>query len=166
MQVLEEIYEEIKEKTDFTAFDKFEDLIKKTITKAVISGDDNPKIFSVSLKFQQLLEGLVYFANSKGKEKAMDVGAQTLLIITDAMQFDLDENEAFLLYHLNKMGKFRKRESDLLSELKKLWQQYPEYEMEEREFSRSLKNLMRAKFINYRKGNILLNTSFVVRYRV
>jgi len=31
-----------------------------------------------------------------------------------------------------------------------LWQQYPEYEMEEREFSRSLKNLMRAKFINYR----------------
>lgn len=161
----EDLYNDIFERVDFTAMDKFEALIKKTISRAVINGEDNPNITSVSFKCQQLLEGLGPFANSQGKEKAYEVGAQTLLSITNALQFDLDEGEAFLLFHLRGLGKFRKREADLLKELKKLWEKNPEYAMEDREFSRALKNLMRDKFIQYRKGNILLNPSFVIRYR-
>lgn len=163
--MLEDLHNEIIEKVDFTAIDKFEVLIKSSITRAMIIGEDNPNISSVSFKFAQLLEGLGTFANSKGKEKAPAIGAETLMTITNALQFELDESEAFLLYHLRTLGKFRKRESELLDELKKLWKQFPDYEMEEREFSRALKNLMREKFIQYRKGNIHLNPSFVIRYR-
>lgn len=164
--MLEEIYSEIFQNVDFRAMDKFEALIKKTIAGAVITGEDNPDMVSLSFKLGLLLEGLVYFANTKGKEKAPDVGAKTVLTITNALQFELDEAEAFLLYHLNTITKFRKKESELLAELKKLWVQFPEYAMEDRIFSRALKTLMREKFINYRKGNLQLNPSFIIRYRV
>ncbi len=164
--MFEEIYREILQNVDFTAMDKFEVLIKKTISGAMISGEDNPDMVSLSFKLGQLLEGLVYFANTKGKDKAPDLGAKTLLTITNALQFELDEGEAFLLYHLNTISKFRKKESELLAELKRLWIQFPEYAMEDREFSRALKSLMRDKFINYRKGNLQLNPTFVIRYRV
>ncbi len=164
--LFDDIYAEIMEGVDFSAFDKFEALIKKNITRAVIKGEDNPGLVSVSFKCQQLLEGLTPFANSKGKEQAYEVGAQTLLTITNALQFELDEEEAFLLFHLRGLGKFRKREAELLKELKKLWESFPDYAMEDRDFSRALKNLMRDKFIQYRKGNIHLNPSFVIRYRV
>lgn len=163
--MLEDLHNEIIESVDFTAMDKFETLIKSTVTRAVIVGEDNPNLTSISFKFGQLLEGLGTFANSKGKEHALRIGPETLLAITNALQFELDESEAFLLYHLRTLGKFRKKESELLAELKKLWVQYPDVAMEDREFSRSLKGLMRDKFIQYRKGNIHLTPSFVIRYR-
>lgn len=161
----QEIYDEVSEKLAFTAMDKFQNLIQSTITRAIIIGEDNPDLTSVSFKFQQFLEGLGTFANSKGKEKAHQVGTDTIIAVTNALQFELDDTEAFLLFHIRSLGKFRKKESELLAELKKLWVQYPDYEMEDREFSRALKGLMRDKFIQYRKGNIHLNPSFVIRYR-
>lgn len=164
--MFEEIYSEIFQNVDFRAMDKFEALIKKTITGAVVTGDDNPGIVSVSFKLGILLEGLIYFANSKGKEKGMDLGAKTMLTITNALQFELDESEAFLLYYLHTITKFRKKESELLAELKRLWVTFPEYKMEDLAFSHALKFLMREKFINYRKGNLQLNPTFIIRYRV
>lgn len=164
--MLDEVYSEIYENVDFTAMDKFEVLIGKTIKKAIIEREDNPNIYSVAFKFGELLDGLTFFASSKGKEHTMKLGSETLLTITQALQFELDPEEAFLLFHLRGLGKFRKRETDLHNELKKLWKQFPEYEMDDRDFSRSLKGLMRDKFINYRRGNILLNPSFVIRYRI
>ncbi len=164
--MFEEIYSEIFQNVDFRAMDKFEQLIKKTITGAVITGEDNPGMVSVSFKFAQLLEGLIYFANSKGKENGLDLGAKTMLTITKALQFEIDESEAFLLYYLHTISKFRKKESELIAELKKLWVTYPEYAMEDLDFSRALKFLMREKFINYRKGNLQVNPTFIIRYRV
>lgn len=163
--MLDQLYPKILESVSFTAIDKFEVLIKTSITQAMISGEDNPNLTSISFKWAKFLEGLPFFANSRGKEQAYKVGTETIMAVTNALQFELDEEEAFLLFHLRGLGKFRKRESDLLKELKKLWVDYPEYEMADRDFSRSLKNLMREKFINYRKGNITLNPSFVIRYR-
>ncbi len=163
--MIEELHAQILEAVDFTAIDKFQNLIEKTITRAVISGEDNPDITSVSFKFGDFLAGITPFANSKGKENAYDVGSQTILAVTNALQFELDEGEAFLLFHLRSLGKFRKKEAELLKELKGLWGQWPDYQMEEREFSRALKGLMRDKFIQYRKGSIHLNPSFVIRYR-
>jgi len=113
-----------------------------------------------------LLEGLAPFANSKGKEGSLVLGTQTFLDITEVLEFELDESDAFLVYHLRKIGKFRKREADLLQELTALWKVYPRYEISKQEFSRSLKELMRAKLIQYRRGNITLSPSFIIRYIV
>ncbi|MCR9203251.1 MAG: hypothetical protein NXH75_01655 [Halobacteriovoraceae bacterium] len=163
--MIENLHQDIYDNVDFMAMDKFQNLIQSTVTRAVIANDDNPDVTSVSFKFQQFLEGLGQFVNSKGKENALQVGTDTILAVTNALQFDLDDSEAFLLYHIRALGKFRKKESELLSELKKQWNKYPDYAMEDREFSRALKGLMREKFIQYRKGNIHLNPSFVIRYR-
>lgn len=161
-----EIIQEVKESFEFTAMDKFEDLIKKSVTKAVIIGEDNPDLRSVSLKFGNLLDGLGFFANSKGKEHAPKIGADTLLSIAQSLQFEMDPEEAFLLFSLRGLGKFRKKEAELLKDLKGLWKRFPEYELSDQDFSRALKSLMRDKFIQYRKGSIHLNPSFVIRYRV
>lgn len=165
--MLEEIYSNIIERAEaFKGSDKFETLIRKSITIAVLSDHDpKPHIKNVSFKLKELLEGLTTLTNSKGKGVALKIGTETFLIIAEELQFEFDESEAFLMFHLRKLGKFRKREADLLSELTGLWKEYPEYEMAKQDFSRSLKDLMRAKFIHYRRGNILLNPSFVIRYR-
>lgn len=163
--MLEEVYAEIFEKTQFSSHDKFDTLIKSTITRAIIENDRRPDMISISFKFGTLLAQLNPFASSTGKENTLKLGTETLLAITNALQFELEESEAFLLFQLRQVGKFRKKESDLHNELKKLWKQYPEYEMEDRDFSRSLKNLMREKFIEYRRGNIKINPAFIIRYR-
>lgn len=164
--MIEELHREIIESVEFTAMDKFEDLIKKSISMAIISGEDNPSLQSVSLKFGVLLDGLGFFANSKGKEHAPKVGADTLLAIAKALQFEMDPEEAFLLFSLRGLGKFRKKEADLKNDLKGLWKRFPEYTLDDQDFSRALKSLMRDKFIQYRKGSIHLNPSFVIRYRI
>ncbi len=165
-EMLEELFSNILEKVDFTAMDKFEALLRKTITRAVLlDHDPKPDITNVSLKLSVLLEGLIPFASSKGKESTLSLGTETFLTITNVLQFELDESEAFLMFHLRRLGKFRKRETDLFNELTPLWKQHPEYEMSKQEFSRALKELMRAKFIQYRRGNILLTPSFIIRYR-
>ncbi len=164
--MLEDVYSNILESVDYTAMDKFETLIRKTITKAVLNEQDpKPNITNVSFKLQNLLEGLETFANSKGKANTIVSGTETFLSITDALQYELDGSEAFLMYHLRRQGRFRKRESDLLDELTKLWKDYPDYEMTKQEFSRSLKELMRNKFIEYRRGNLYLTESFIIRYK-
>lgn len=164
--MIEDLHKEIIESVDFTAMDKFEVLVKTSLTPAFIVGEDNPNLVSLSFKFGQLLDGLGFFANSKGKELAPKIGTETLYAITTALQFDLEEEDAFLLYALRGLGKFRKKEADLFNELKGLWLNFPEFEMSSQDFSRSLKYLMREKFIQYRKGSIHLNPSFVIRYRV
>jgi hypothetical protein len=164
--VIEDLHREIIESVDFTAMDKFTELIQKSVTPAFIAGEDNPNMESISLKLGILLEGLSFFANSKGKELSMKVGADTLLSIVQALQFEMDPEEAFLLFSLRNLGKFRKKESDLHKELKAHWKKFPEYEMGDQDFSHSLKSLMRDKFIQYRKGSIHLNPSFVIRYKV
>lgn len=164
--MFEEIYSEILGKVEFTAIDKFEALIRKSISRAVINGEDNPNIVSVSFKWSDLLDGLFYFANINGKESAPEDGAKVLLVILEALQYEYDVEDTFILFQLTRLGKFRKREADLLSDLKALWIKNPDYEMSDRDFSRALKVFMRDKFINYRKGNLTLNPSFIIRYRV
>ena len=170
--MLEEIQNNIINNVNFVAQDKFKKLIEKTITVAFISGEDDPNLVSISFKFRELLEGLIFFANSKGKQYSYQLGTEALLTITNALLFELEPSEAFLLFHLRNLGKFRKKETELYEELQKLWNNSKQsstessiYEMTKQEFSKTLKKLMREKFIQYRKGNIHLNPSFVVRYR-
>lgn len=165
--MLEEIYKLILDKVDVTAKDKFESLLRKTITFAFLPDHDpKPGINVISFKFAQLLEGMERFSQYSDKEKSMIHATKNLLAVLEGLQFEVDESECFLLYQLRKIGKFRKREKELRDELKDLAKTFPQYEQSDGEFSRSLKHLMREKIILYRKGVIQLNASFVVRYGV
>lgn len=165
--MLKDVYTEILDKVNVSATDKFEALLTQSITIAIIPDyDPKPNLETISFKFGKLLDGLERFSKHSDMEKALIHGTDTLLAILDGLQFKVDESEAFLLYQLRKLGKFRKREKDLLDELKKLWKIFPQYELTDGEFSASLKSLMREKLILYRKGTIQINLSFVVRYHI
>lgn len=165
--MLEEIYNTILEKVDVTAKDKFESLLRKSITIAFLpEHDPKPGIETVSFKFGQLLEGLDRFSKTSDKEKELVHGTENLFAVLVGLQFEVDESECFLLYQLRKIGRFRKREKDLSAELKALWKTFPQYELSDGEFSRALKSLMREKLILYRKGIIQINKSFVIRFQI
>ncbi|MCF8060626.1 MAG: hypothetical protein K9K67_15090 [Bacteriovoracaceae bacterium] len=165
--MLEEIHANILEKIKFDKLDKFEILLKSTITHVwSTEKEPDPRFHSVSFKLAEFFDGFTGFLNFYGKENKYQAGVEALSIICNELQIDIDEGECFLIFHIRNLGKFRKRESELLLELKNLWTQYPNYKMEDREFSKALKNLMRNKFINYRKGNLHLNPSVLLRYRV
>ncbi|EQC47283.1 hypothetical protein [Bacteriovorax sp. Seq25_V] len=165
--MIQDVYDKILENVDVTAMDKFKNLLQKSITVAIIpENDPKPYIETLSFKFGPMLEGLESLAGSKGKDKTLIVGTQMLAAIFNGLELNVDDAECFLLFQLRKLGRFRKRESDLLAELKRLWKDYPEYELSDIDFSKALKSLMREKLLLYRKGNIQLNTSFVIRYRI
>lgn len=164
--MLEEIYKTILEKLDVTALDKFESLLRKSITSAYIPDHDpKPGVEIISFKLAPLLEELDKFSRSHNKDQAMIHGTQNLQVVLEGLQFEFDESECFILYQLRKLGRFRKREKDLLAELKKLWKIFPHLELSDVEFSHALKALMREKLISYRKRVIQLNSSFVISYR-
>jgi hypothetical protein len=165
--MLKEVYANILEKFPFDKIDKFEILMRSSITEVWdTEREPDPRFHTISFKLVNFFEGFTGFVNFYGKDRKYQAGTEILSLLCAELDIEVDDSECFLLFHLRSLGKFRKRESELLSELKNLWAQYPEYAMEDREFSKALKNLMRNKLINYRKGNLHVNPSVLLRYRV
>lgn len=166
LKMLAEVYENILEKSKFDKVDKFEKLLKSSITEVWDQEKEpDPRFQCISFKLAVFFEGFTAFQNFYGKEKKYIAGVEGLQLIFDELQVEVDESECFILYHIRDLGKFRKRESELLKELTNLWHQFPEYKLEGIQFSKALKNLMRNKLIQYRKGNLHLLPSIMLRYR-
>ena len=164
--MLEEVYSNILEKSKFDKPDKYEKLLRSCITEVWdTEKEPDPRFQSISFKTAVFFEGFTSFQNFYGKERKYVAGVEALTLIFEELQVDVDDSESFILYHIRDLGKFRKRESELLKELTNLWHQFPEYKLESIDFSKALKNLMRNKLIQYRKGNLHLNPSIMLRYR-
>ncbi|MCT4643026.1 MAG: hypothetical protein N4A33_12115 [Bacteriovoracaceae bacterium] len=164
---MEEIIESILEKSTFSK----KEIFKKILNKSLHYYNDSTKESysehkSIMFRFSILFKEFSSLINEKGKNKQYEAGVEALRIICDEIAIDLEDSELFILFHLRNLGKFRKKETDLKDELDKLWKTYPHYELSSSDFSYTLKNLMRAKFITYRRGNLYLNQSVLVRYRV
>lgn len=163
---MEETIAQIIENIDFQNKQLFEQLLKKSIHK---SNDSCVSSYAVHdnlvFKLDTFFKGLPPFDNEYGKNNKYLAGAHALNVVFEKLGFDLDANECFMLFHLRKLGRFRMKESNLHTDLKKLWSQHPEFTMDDLSFSYGIKNLMRSKIINYRKGNLTLNPSMIIRYK-
>ena len=163
---MEDTISNILEKIKFKKKDMFEKLLLKILavahedTKTTYSTHDNI-VFRTSVLFA----GFSPFHNELGKNKKYEAGVHALRVICDELLVEVEDSELFILFHIRELGKFRKKESDLLKELKSIWGQYSAYKIEDCDFSYALKNLMRLKFIEDRKGNLHLNKNIIVRYR-
>lgn len=163
---MEEILNNIMEKINFKRKDEFFKLLEKSLaiahedTKTTYSTHDN-MVFRTGVLFA----GFSPFHNELGKNKKYESGVEALSVICEELLIEVEKSELFVLFHIRELGKFRKKESDLLKELKSIWGQYPAYKIEDCDFSYALKNLMRLKFIEYRKGNLHLNKNVIIRYR-
>jgi hypothetical protein len=163
---MEELIDSIVEKVGFTREDQFKTYLLKCIH---VSKDTVKSTYAVhdnmALKLDRFFAGFSPWNNECGKGNIMEAGVKVLCAICDALDIEVTPEECFILFHLREQGKFRKKESDLHKELKILWRQHKQFAMEDGDFSYALKNLMRKKFINYRRGNLHINNTVIINYR-
>ena len=164
--IMKEIIQTIIEKSQFPQADKLEAYLSKCMhvskdtPKSTYAPEDN-----VLFKTEVFLKGFKPFENSLGKGHSYAAAAKLLQITLDEIGIDIEPEECFILYHLRDLGKFRLREDKLYDELKPLWVHYHQFKIEKEDFTYTLKQLMRAKFIDYRRGNLWLKPSLLIRYR-
>lgn len=163
---MKETIENIMEKIKFSKKQNFETFVSSCLH---YSGDSSESTYAVHknvvFKLDTFFKGFTSFVNEFGKNRKYEAGVHAIKTICDELAVDIDEEECFILFHLRDLGKFRMKESKLLDELKNLWRDYPEYKLDDQDFSYALKSLMRKKFIDYRKGNLHVKSSVIIRYR-
>ncbi|MGB0453422.1 MAG: hypothetical protein ACPGJV_06880 [Bacteriovoracaceae bacterium] len=163
---MEETIARILENSTFTNTELLNQLLRKCIH---ISNDSTVSTYAIHdnlvFKIDTFFKNLGSLANQYGKNRNYQAVSELLENILTELGLETDKKECFLFYHLRDLGKFRKREEDMHQELKVLWKSYPEFEMDDLDFSYSLKNLMRSRLIGYRRGKITLNPSVIIRYR-
>ena len=163
---MKETIENIMENIKFSKKQNFEKFLNTCLH---YSGDSSESTYSVHknvvFKIDTFFKGFSSFINEFGKDKKYEAGVHAIKTICYELAIDIDEEECFIFFHLRDLGKFRMKESKLHDELKSLWGNYPQYKLSDQDFSYALKSLMRKKFIEYRKGNLHLKTSMIIRYR-
>ena len=166
MEEIKEIIHNIAESAKFKNKDAFKEFLAKCIH---LSNDSAKSTYAIHenlvFKVDTFFKEFAPFKNEFGKDKIYEAGVEAFNSIFEELGIDLSKEECFLLYHLRDAGKFRIKESVLLEEVKKLWQKYPDYTLGPQDFSYGLKELMRKKLIDYRRGNLYLKPSIIIRYR-
>lgn len=163
---MQEVIENILLNTEYTNEEKFRTLLNKSLkvsdesTKSTYAVHDN-----IIFKFSDFMQGFKDFENFFGKDKKYLSGVHALRAITDELGFEFQDPDLFILFHIKDLGKFRTKESKLYEELLKVWPQYKDFKLDKEDLTYALKDLMRAKFIEYRRGNITLNKNIIVRFR-
>ncbi|MBT7611311.1 MAG: hypothetical protein HN576_16240 [Bacteriovoracaceae bacterium] len=163
---MQEIVENILEKIEYENKDKFSALLYKTIEEVRAGDDPYPLYKEILIRLDLLFAGFSPWINTYGKDKRYESGVEVLCLICEELGIEIEKSEAFILFHLRDKGKFKMKEKKLLDELKPIWGQYKHYKLEGPDFSYALKSLMRNKLINYRKGNLQLNQTVLVRIKV
>ncbi len=118
-------------------------------------------LFMTDVFFDELKK----ITNDVTNEKKFLLGVETLFITLEELGLPVEKQDAFIVYQLKDLGKFKIKDKKLLSDLKGLWGQYKEYTVEESDFMYTIKNLMRMGIVNYRKGNLNLKQSIVISYK-
>jgi len=165
---MEETFANILEKISFEKKDLFEKLLLKSIHTCKDSSKSTYAIHdNVIFKLDAFFKGFLDFQNAYGRDKRYIAGVEALMVIGEELGIDMDRDECFILYHIRDLGKFRMRESKLHDELKILWKQppYRDFALVDQDFSYALKSLMKKSFIEYRRGNLHLNPSVLIRYK-
>lgn len=151
---------------EFEKKEEFKLLLEKSIHVSKDSSNEelleNPNLI---FKMDTFFKGFPLFINEFGKDKKYVAGTHALMTIFEQLGIEIDKEDCFILFHVRALGKFRMREEKLLAELNELWPRYKEYKLEALDFSYAIKDLMRKKLIGYRRGNVTMNESVLIRYR-
>lgn len=146
------------------------DPLKKLLRKTVRLSKDStvstysiyPNILFLSVEF---LKGLTPLLQEFGKNNEYTEASKAFCLICEELGIDIEKEEAFILYHMRNLGKFRTREEDLYKEMIKKWQVYNDFKLDQVDFAHAMKGLMRLDLVHYRRRNISLNTQIIIRYR-
>ena len=163
---MNETIENIMNRISFRRKDDFRKHLLKCIHTStntkMVSHEEHENVIFKLLVFLQEFTPFLY---EHGKEKKYLSGVEALLITIEELGYEIEKEDVFVLFHLREHGRFKVKESKLKEELELLWKSYPEFKLEGNELSYTLKDLMRKKLINYRKGNLEINPNVLIRYR-
>lgn len=163
---MQETIQLIAEKIDL---DKKENLVKFLVKSIKVSEDSGKRTTAtydnVLFKLGVFLEGLGKCLNNIPAAKRLTIGVDALVITLEELGFEIDKEDAFIIYHLRDLGKFKIRDAKLKEDLKGAWGEHKDYALTDQEFSRTLKVLMRMGLIDYRKGNLTLKKEMIIRYK-
>ncbi len=119
------------------------------------------QIFRITVFF----DGIDKFANTLPKDKRFIFGVTTLEAILAQLGFKIEPEEAFVLYYLRELGKFKIKDSKLFEQLKTPWGQYKAYVLTEQDFSLTIRALRRMALIEYRRGSLNLKQNITITYK-
>ena len=167
--MIPEIIETILDKVNFQKRDDFREFLKKCIYQYSNERDKykeaERQYKSIVFKLDLFFKNFGSFLNECGKDKKLESGVVALMAIAEELQIDINPSEAFVLFHLRDLGKFKIREAKLLSELKSIWGQYKEYQLDEEGLTDALHTLSNERLIDYRKGNMSYCPTVILRYK-
>lgn len=120
---------------------------------------------NILFKTDVFFEGLNQALNETVKEERLLTGVGLVEIVLDELGFEIEKEDAFIVYHLRDLGKFKITDKKLKEQLKGLWGQHKDYALDDQEFARTLKHLMRMGLLDFRKGNMTMKKSVIIRYK-
>lgn len=115
---------------------------------------DNPV---TEFKIPKFLQGIKPILNEVSKKEFMLNVVEIIKIVFDSFDYELSDEEIFILYSLRDLGRFKIKDSKLLSDLEKEYSQYPAYKVEKAEFKQILRELKNVGLIDLRRGAIMLS---------
>jgi hypothetical protein len=114
-------------------------------------------------KYQKFLKGIDVALNGVPKSEVSQTAVKVLCAVFEEFEIDVTEPEAFIIYTIRDLGKFRTKDKKLLPELKGYWGTLKEYTLDDSEFAVTLRELKNVGLIDFRRGAITLPENFVVR---
>jgi len=163
---MQERIDSILERMDFEDKEKALSFLLKCIHPST----DTPKSTyateeNILFKIDTFFIELKKLTNQIPKNNRFILEVDTLNIVLEELGIEIDKEEAFIFYHMKDLGKFRIKDSKLKEQLKQPWAQNKEYAIDDKDYPRALKNLMRANLIDFRRGNMTLKKGIVLSYR-
>ena len=165
ISTMQEIINNIVVKLPFEKKDKVVQLLSRCIKESLDSGKRTTATYeNVVVMVEPLLDALSKFLNDVPKANKLPFGVESVFIIFNELGLEIDQEDAFFIYHLRDLGKFKIRGTKLKQELDILWKEHKEFILTEQEFARTMKVLMRMGILDYRKGNLTLKNEITIRY--
>ncbi|MBK24661.1 MAG: hypothetical protein CME70_11755 [Halobacteriovorax sp.] len=163
---MQETIEAILERVELNKKDN----LAKWLGRAISVSDDSTTrttqtYQNILFKTDVFFEGLNQALNETVKEEKLLTGVGLVEIVLDELGFEIEKEDAFIVYHLRDLGKFKITDKKLKEQLKGLWGQHKDYALDDQEFARTLKHLMRMGLLDFRKGNMTMKKSVIIRYK-
>lgn len=163
---MQDSIEQILERVSFEKKDKLQRILSRSMEISEDSTKRTTALYdNVLFKMEFFLSELEKLLNDVKKVNRFSIGMEILTVILEELGFEFEKEDAFIVYHLRGLGKFKIKDTKLRDQLKGQWGEHKEYILTDQEFSRTLKVLMRMGIIDYRKGNLTLKKEIIVRYK-
>lgn len=164
--MMHELLQKIVDRSSIEKKEKFAEYLNKCIKITTDNGNSTYGVHHlVEFRTTLFFELLAKISNAIANDKKLLLGVETLKIVLEELGFEVEPEDAFILFYLRDLGKFKIKDVKLREQLKGIWPQYKEFALDDQSFAHAIKTMRRMGLIEYRKGSLTLNQNIVVSYK-